>query len=489
MTNETVNIREFPALDKTLKGKKGAEITIGDLHGNSQKLMYFLVRHGVLKISAADYKAFDKIYQKDVADLSAKDITQFKNIINGAKVDPSLTLRLIGDELADRGSNDYFTLAILNKLAKNKCNYEILVSNHGLEFLDALESKDPHFTAKLMAFEHTKSMANLQFLVDNKLISRKEVLEMANKAYKPFLKPITYTLEANEITIHTHAGIGIENIRAMAKRMGVTYSDGSAKNLAKTIDSINKKFAAHIKQNNVTKRLYNREALQRGYNGEAIDLLKNPFEHAIWNRTYTNISRPHKYKGYKINWAHGHDLYVPMEDHIFNLDNLLGKLSIFNKGIYNVMYNHSSLKKKNNNSNDGNQLSFKLALAFVLPLILSAHAYFYQNNAMMASLANTFNFLASYGPMVPIYASFATLALATTIAVFLIISVINYIDRNQNTKSTNQQADSNEHRKKPLVFEKQKGYRPSQGVRAASTRVDDSLEIDSPRNRRRAIAV
>jgi len=155
---EQVNIYKLPDVDMQYS-KNDSEVTIGDLHGNSMKLMFMLIKHGVAKgISDDDYKNLVEIYKKvpskapwhgeEVKELTKKDITEFNQILDKLVFNTEIGVRLIGDELADRGSNDYFTLKILEKLRKNNVPVEITVSNHSIDFLHATE-KQTDFTPPL----------------------------------------------------------------------------------------------------------------------------------------------------------------------------------------------------------------------------------------------------------------------------------------------------------------------------------------------------
>lgn len=156
-------------------------VTLGDLHGNAVKLLHFLMRYGVViwKASVADkaaaYQSFVDIYdraaellkfrnlminlQGDIQNSSTKNevyrsefdrlkvlsapkewmllIRRFDVLMSQLAVQDAMTqVRLLGDELADRGSNDYFTLRLLGFLQEAHVQVSILSSNHGAQFLD-----------------------------------------------------------------------------------------------------------------------------------------------------------------------------------------------------------------------------------------------------------------------------------------------------------------------------------------------------------------
>ncbi|KTC65192.1 Uncharacterised protein (plasmid) [Legionella adelaidensis] len=53
---EFVDIYQLPSMDVSHKANEGAQVTIGDLHGNAMKLMFMLVKHGIAtNIDETDY--------------------------------------------------------------------------------------------------------------------------------------------------------------------------------------------------------------------------------------------------------------------------------------------------------------------------------------------------------------------------------------------------------------------------------------------------
>lgn len=114
-----------------LNPAENAQVTIGDLHGNSMKLLDFLRRSGVVNVAGGEYSTLVDIYKKNVEDLTREDLTRFRGIIDRLLLQrKDLLIRLIGDVLADRGANDYFTLYILDHLFKNGVKVEAIFSNH-----------------------------------------------------------------------------------------------------------------------------------------------------------------------------------------------------------------------------------------------------------------------------------------------------------------------------------------------------------------------
>ena len=141
-----VDLNHFP--EQCGEFKSGDDITIGDLHGNVMKLIFTLVKEGVIELSKADYKELLELYRTPIGDFYESDFKRFSEIIDDIVVHcpEQGKVRLIGDDLADRGLGDHFTLYFLKKLHKANLQFEILHSNHGAEFLlhyqDAYKNKN-----------------------------------------------------------------------------------------------------------------------------------------------------------------------------------------------------------------------------------------------------------------------------------------------------------------------------------------------------------
>jgi len=339
--NEQVDIYQLPPVDLTHQGTEGTQITIGDLHGNAMKLMFMLIKHGIAtNISKEDYNRLVEIYKTPTKDLTKELLGKFNEVLAKIEFSSDSTIRLIGDELADRGNNDYFTLKIFEKLNEHKVPVEIIVSNHSIEFIEAYEKQGDFHAPMLSQGGHAPSMEKLQTLVETGIVTREEILEIAKKAYKPTLRAISYSLSEDnkEISIFSHAGIGLNTIKSLAQKLDVDYKDTTAVDLAETIDNINEQFQKHV-QNNTVNTLYTREKMYAGYFGYS-DLSDAPFEFIMWNRLYHHIDRPVVHSGYNVNFVHGHDSSDPTKDNIYNLDNSLGKMEYMNKGTYTVLYSH-----------------------------------------------------------------------------------------------------------------------------------------------------
>lgn len=345
------NLDQYPLSDPDHPPHEDNELTIGDLHGNALKLLYFLVRQNVITIDPDDYAQFVRIYKLSPDAISQEDLAKFDHIVAALKANPVGTVRFIGDEFCDRGSNDYFTLRIFQKLHELCVPYEILTSNHSMELI-LLAEANAVFKPQTLQAEHAKSLLSMQKLIARGLIKRERIDSIINKDVKPALRPISYTIVDGKISIYTHAGIGLGQIVSLAKRIGVTYADKTQEALAETIDNINARYADYLLKNKVSE-LYSQEILIEGYAKQAapeskeIDSAKYPFEYAIWNRFYMHLERPERHvKGYRVDFIHGHDDKDIRVKHIFDLDNALGKAPILHLAIYKILYSEEIPARK-----------------------------------------------------------------------------------------------------------------------------------------------
>lgn len=342
------NLAKHPGGNPELKPDPRNFFALGDLHGNALKLLNFLVHINALEITSKEYDEIYKICITPIKSLTEKQLDRYDAIIEKAKFNPFGMLLLIGDETGDRSYNDYFTLKIIEKLSKEKSPLQILISNHGVEFVNSYETLKS-FKPFIMSSSHTNSLIKLNELL-NKFPERRKVIDhIINHCYKPSLHALTCTLSENKksLTLFSHAGIGLRTIQAIAKKLKVPYAANSAVELSETIKNIDIAFQKYVEKNEVHK-LYNPEIMMNGYYGTLIDQDEYPFEFLMWNRTYKKynfeknmhdhiIDRPEKLpNGDTLYFSHGHDEKDSFPT-LINLDynNNLGKLDKFISGALN----------------------------------------------------------------------------------------------------------------------------------------------------------
>ncbi|MGL6029253.1 MAG: Dot/Icm T4SS effector Wip [Legionella sp.] len=251
-------------------------------------------------------------------------------------VDKKALVRLIGDELADRGSNDYFTLRVLGLLKSAGVVVHVTISNHSNEFITAYErlAKKQGFSAKDDIGDLQKmSFVGLKLLMEQGLVTEADVSKLVNDAYKPTLRVIDYELSDDGINLFSHAPVSFEMIKHVAAKMKVAYADSSKEALAATIDKINTKFMQEVNENCVHEwcKMTDDEQDQElnRDNMTAQQMQDYPLINLIWNR-WTDAkdiaeARPANHNGYKINYLHGHDGHQSKYANVVNLDTDCGK--------------------------------------------------------------------------------------------------------------------------------------------------------------------
>ena len=346
ITDPLVDIRLCPApsFDPDM-----TEVTFPDMHANALLLLYFLVRNGFVEISRQDYAKFALLYSRpelhpvfykdNIAPatiLSSESLlkqvfVEFKELLTHIKVvDKKRLIRLIGDELVDRGVNDYFVIKLIALLDEQGALFEIVASNHGLEFVDACE----HFAANNNTFIVTKldnlkfgnSMYALQRSITLGVVQAREVLDFYNNVYKKHLKIVSYTLDykENDIQIFSHAGLGFEQIQALSERLGVRWSTHCVLDIAKNIDLINWAFSKYANDNKVHELEFDKIF------EETLDTDKwipnQVIFNIVCNREYAHLQRTSDV--FKVTFVHGHDSNDPDPAHV-TLDSNLGKFNYY----------------------------------------------------------------------------------------------------------------------------------------------------------------
>jgi len=188
-------------------------------------------------------------------------------------------------------------------------------------------------------------------LITKGVIQQEEIQRITDDLYIPAAKLIDYTLEPNEnkIIIYSHAGIGIEIIKALAEKLNVVYNDTTADELARTIDRINREFIKNIKGNTINE-IVNTDTLYSGLTLQQIDKEKSPIEFLLWNRDYHDLERPAKHNNYEMHFVHGHDSQELNSENITVLNSDLGKDLKLNKGTYESLLS-TNVRRLNQNNN------------------------------------------------------------------------------------------------------------------------------------------
>jgi hypothetical protein len=331
-----IDLTHYP---KTIThNEPGVEVTIGDLHGNALKLIYFLIANDVLAIAKEDYEKLVAIYQKPPEQLSPGILQTFHLIIDAAIVNTQHRIRFLGDDLCDRGMNDYYTLYLYKKLDVAGVPFEIILSNHNHFFLDAYErpnhsfSFNPYGEGKNESL--VQSMLNLGKLIQHHLVKKQDILDWVQTHYLKHIAVHGYTLNKlhNELTIYSHAPIDLAMTARLARDLNIPFRDGDLAELLKSLGNINTKVREWIMTNTFTMH-YNELKNRHKTAGTP-----SPLEQILWNRDYTLLNRAHHpaKKAYGIIYVHGHDSMANVVD----LDTTLGKGNEHFQGPYAIYVTH-----------------------------------------------------------------------------------------------------------------------------------------------------
>lgn len=387
LISELANIDFYPSY---MPIEEGNQITLGDLHGNALKLLHSLVKHAVVECSEAQYYRFVEIYSKKTSTLTDRDLSEIKKICDDLSIKNKVKICLIGDEMADRGQNDYFTLLLLNKLKNESISIDILLSNHGFSFIECLETDSPFRSDQLWGDRRFgRSMHQLQDLIDDNKLEEEAIKALARYCYLPNLKLLSYTIASSkEITYYSHAKIDEEVILNLARIMEVPFYTNTVFQFAETIDAINESFKKKYVQ---TQLVY---TLPQSFE----QVCKNdPITFLMWNRDY-DILRNNAHS-FTINEVHGHDSNGTITDSVYCLNNTLGKDLSAHTGEYSVLVSSLKFQSKNpeKDTTEKNVLETSirpeensLVNNFFSDLLINNEIF--ENNNFLFSQSNTISF-------------------------------------------------------------------------------------------------
>lgn len=336
--NYDVNINEYPTPQNIASHPEGSAATVGDLHGNAIKFLQLLVCEGVIDISPENYKKMVECYYNhgQKADNNFF-LNQFKNCLSQIKLKkPSVFLRLIGDDLADRGLNDHLTLELFDCLKKLNAPFEVILSNHGFEFLKQFAKGLKSDELVLLYQGGDSSFGNSYYGLRNDLekglVSENDINKLMFESYLPNLKFLSYHItDDSNITIYSHAPIDPYKIQSLATLFDIEFRNGTVKELGETIDKINAEFARHM--GNLTLMRSFMEMLKN--NPEKFSILDN-----FINDRYDAVNALDSKMNYKVQNIHGHvgerDVLAvaPPGWTYVNLDTDLGKTPKLSKHNY-----------------------------------------------------------------------------------------------------------------------------------------------------------
>lgn len=239
----------IPDLDPHPPSALKTELTIGDPHGNAIKLWYVLLREKVLtNIKKSDYARLLAIYKTPVEKLTEKDLDEFKSILKKARTHPSAVslVRIAGDVWCDRGENDALTAFVLKQLDTLGIPLKAIAGNHDIAFRGACKTPTKERPVFEFGESHLKegqdrSMHNLKTLLEKFPKYSDEIAECIKNYYASSIKLLDCTVasDGKSINLYTHAPIGLNTIREIAKKLGVDFKSSTPYELKESIDQIN----------------------------------------------------------------------------------------------------------------------------------------------------------------------------------------------------------------------------------------------------------
>ncbi len=340
--------------------QKGA-VTVGDMHGNTLKLLNFLLRYNVITMNKEAFDSFVSPYRFGRSDSAPEAVKM--------QCDPNQAFRLIGDELCDRGKNDYITISLLQHLHEKHNNFSILCSNHGFEFMRyacASKATDPKISSD--SFNNYKAYCKL-IEIDPRTYAK----SFCNDVYFKYLKLVDYEMVEGDHVIYAHAPVsiamllgvaeilGVDNFSSYCKKSDTSFLDNGHLNLAteinsfsqlpKLIEAINTEFLLFVrgeKQINEqdiftmitgSKGSDHRQASVRRRQDKKSTLSPdtisrdNVLELILWNGDFSIYEHPNALPA-NVRFVHGHTKTPKAfkSDKVLNLDTSVGKSSNKLKG-------------------------------------------------------------------------------------------------------------------------------------------------------------
>lgn len=225
-------------------------ITIGDLHGNTMKLLWLLTYFSIIRFPepVSNFQRLWEIYETPVEKLSLEMIKEYESIIQSSIIVDERPNKIIfiGDILADRGLNDYFTFIVFQRIYQH-IDYSILLSNHDIVHLCEAEGND--YLAQYPKETHENYF--ISFLNFKKLISKfpeleSSAIEMRNTSFKPFVKLFDFGFpNPTTMLLFSHTPFIFNKYFFQLDLFNNTFLN----ELVFELEQINAKVSEHIKKN------------------------------------------------------------------------------------------------------------------------------------------------------------------------------------------------------------------------------------------------
>ena len=257
--------------------------TIGDLHGNTLKLIYFMVSIGAVTMTKEDYEAYALLYSTYTPPDKAK-FDDMEALLKKATVVPGASIRLIGDIFADRAYDDGTMSSAVYEFKTTAGLIETILSNHDAIFILQMELAIYYAThddnQRIIDFDanrfitafHTpltipldetnpehaeqinyfyRSILGLRASLLHGIITPQTLVKQYNE-FKNTLKIFSYDYPAElngEPVLYAHAPVSKQSIKIL---MGEDNSTANTDHeMTPLIDKANAVLADHAKGNNI----------------------------------------------------------------------------------------------------------------------------------------------------------------------------------------------------------------------------------------------
>lgn len=323
LDNTEDNIEESPT--RILPAAK--VYTLGDLHANTLKLLHFLLISQTVEWVCEGSETPKELYTRfaNLYYLNSPEFAHLQRLIQKLKLKENPPfIRLIGDELADRGRNDLYTLYLLDHLSNQGLKYDCCFSNHTSYFFGVFHNYITFHTIPNRVDETYHSIVALYAHLKHKFEPSEFHQLVVN--HLSHLTIISYGLIPSGIIQYTHAPTSHHIAKYLAKKLHTFYTDTTPEALAFSIELINDEFQKKMK-NGTWRALFNMGAIKKLARFEYISEEEYPFECCIWNRCYHLLDRSPITNGYSHYSLYGHDSLEPKRaTHTFCVDSNCGKL-------------------------------------------------------------------------------------------------------------------------------------------------------------------
>jgi hypothetical protein len=346
ISKSAVNIYVMP--EPVTSPFKVTQVTCGDLHANLIKLLYCLIRNRVISMEGSTYDKLVILYHTPPHEWSKSYLLALKShIVKFKVINPYILVRLLGDELCDRGTFDLSILWFLEEFIRQNGLIEILASNHGFDFIRFCELaklgllQEPIYRQEFNFLDrhenqYSQSLHNLESVIKRGLVVMSDILSLYDKVYLPRLSPLSHSVDhEGNLQIFSHGEIGTNTMSSLAQHFHRRTPDtGTIAATVELIDFNNQAF--HQQRDNLCcKRGLEGGLYHPCYIGAPLSP-KSAMTHLVWRRSthsHLPIETPHEMMlspqsalRRTVTWFHGHDKLSTQtaHHHIHTLDSESG---------------------------------------------------------------------------------------------------------------------------------------------------------------------